>query len=106
MIQCWRNLMCMMDEIRAKRDEIYAIARRHKAEKLWVFGSCARREERPDSDVDFLVKFGDGMGLFELFDFESEMSNEVGRKVDLINVTALDRSPCFAYNVKKEMVEL
>jgi hypothetical protein len=29
----------------AARDEIYAIARRHKAEKLWVFGSCARREE-------------------------------------------------------------
>ena len=36
--------MCMMDEICAKRDEIYAIARKHKAEKLWVFGSCARRE--------------------------------------------------------------
>ena len=41
----WRKNMCMLDEIRAKRDEIYAIARRHKAEKLWVFGSCARREE-------------------------------------------------------------
>ena len=91
----------MLDEIRAKRDEIYAIARRHKAEKLWVFGSCARKEERPDR-----VKFGDSIGFFELFDFESEMSNEVGRKVDLINVTALDRSPCFAYNVKKEMMEL
>ena len=59
--------MCMLDEIRARcacreairspevakqraatrsqeaaRDEIYAIARAHKAEKLWVFGSCAR----------------------------------------------------------------
>ena len=98
--------MCMLDEIRAKRDEIYAIARRHKAEKLWVFGSCARKDERPDSDVDFLVKFGDGIGLFELFDFEGEMASEVGRKVDLINVTALDRSPCFAYNVRKEMLEL
>ena len=37
--------MCMLDEIRARRDEIYAIARRHKAEKLWVFGSCARKED-------------------------------------------------------------
>ena len=35
--------MCMLDEIRAKRDEIYAVARAHKAEKLWVFGSCARK---------------------------------------------------------------
>ena len=38
--------MCMLDEIRARRDEIYAIARKHKAEKLWVFGSCARKERR------------------------------------------------------------
>jgi predicted nucleotidyltransferase len=44
----WRQVeknMCMLDEIRAKRDEIYAVAKRHKAERLWVFGSCARREE-------------------------------------------------------------
>ncbi len=39
-----RKSMCMLDEIRAKRDEIYAIARRHKVERLWVFGLCARRE--------------------------------------------------------------
>ena len=39
------DCMCMLDEIRAKRDEIYAIARAHKAEKLWVFGSCARKKE-------------------------------------------------------------
>ncbi len=98
--------MCMLDEIRAKRDEIYAIARKHKAEKLWVFGSCARKEEQPDSDVDFLVKFGDSIGLFEHFDFEREMSDTVGRKVDLINATALDRSPFFAYNARKDMVAL
>ena len=49
--------MCILDEIRAKREEIYAIARAHKAEKLWVFGSCARKEETPESDVVFLVKW-------------------------------------------------
>ena len=96
--------MCMLDEIRAKRDEIYAIARRHKAEKLWVFGSCARKEERPDSDVDMLVKFGGGIGFFELSDFEQEMAGAIGRKVDLVNSTALDRSPFFAYNARKDMV--
>ena len=54
----------MMDEIRAKRDEIYAIAKKHKAEKLWVFGSCARKEERPGSDVDF---FGDIQPAYNYF---------------------------------------
>ena len=57
--------MCMLDEIRARRDEIYAIARKHKAEKLWVFGSCARKEERPGSDVDLLVKFGPQTTIFD-----------------------------------------
>ena len=49
--------MCMLDTISAKRDEIYAAANSHKAERLWVFGSCARKEEGPDSDVDFIVDF-------------------------------------------------
>ena len=35
--------MCMLDEIRAKRDEIYAVVRVQKAEKLWVFGSYVRK---------------------------------------------------------------
>ena len=35
--------MCMLDKIHARRDEIHAIARKHKAEKLWVFGSVARK---------------------------------------------------------------
>ncbi len=37
--------MGMLDEIRAKRDEIYAIARRHKVERFWVFGSCVRNAQ-------------------------------------------------------------
>ena len=35
----------MLDRVREKRGEIYKLAGEHKAEKLWVFGSCARKEE-------------------------------------------------------------
>ena len=106
----WYNVrvleMCMLDEIRARRDEIYAIARKHKAEKLWVFGSCARKEERPDSDVDFLIKFSPGVGCRDYLSLESSFSSLLGRGVDVVSYTALDRSPCFAYNVRKEMSEV
>ena len=54
------DFMCMLDTIQAKRDDLYAVAKKHKAEKLWVFGSCARKEETPDSDVDLLVQFSNG----------------------------------------------
>ena len=97
--------MCMLDEIRAKRDEIYAIARRHKAEKLWVFGSCARRGERPDSDVDFLVKWMPGEYSWRN---ERAMSSAyeklLGSKVDLVASRILPQSLGFAHRVCKEAV--
>ena len=97
--------MCMLDEIRTKRDEIYAIARKHKAEKLWVFGSCARKEERPDSDVDFLVKWMPGEYSWRN---ERAMSSAyeklLGSKVDLVASRILPQSLGFAHRVCKEAV--
>ena len=98
--------MCMMDEIAAKRDEIHALARGHNAERLWVFGSCARREERPDSDVDVLVKFSGGIGLVEYVRFERELSHLLGRKVELTVNTVLLREPRFAERVCREAVAI
>ena len=96
--------MCVMDEIRAKRNEIYAIARRHKAERLWVFGSCARREERPDSDVDFLVKFSPDVSFRDYDVIESGLSMLLGRGVDVVSSSVLPNAPRFANRVCREAV--
>ena len=96
--------MCMLNEIRAKRDEIYAIARRHKAEKLWVFGSCARREERPDSDVDFLVRFGDDASFGAHVRLGDDFNAYFSRKVDVVSDRGL--SPYIGKIIKKEAVAI
>jgi uncharacterized protein len=44
--------------IRLKREEIVKIAAKHGARNVRVFGSVARGEAKPDSDVDFLVDVG------------------------------------------------
>ena len=97
--------MCMLDEIRSKRDEIYAIARKHKAEKLWVFGSCARKEERPDSDVDFLVKWMPGEYSWRN---ERAMSSAyeklLGSRVDLVASRILQQYLSFVHRVCQETV--
>ena len=98
--------MCMLDEIRAKRDEIYAIARKHKAEKLWVFGSCARREERPDSDIDLLVKFAPGATFRDFVGVERQVGSMFGRGVDVVENTALRKNPRFAWQVCPEAVAI
>ena len=96
--------MCMLDEIRARRDEIYAIARRHKAEKLWVFGSCARKEERPDSDVDLLVRFGDDAGFGAQVRLGDDFNVYFGRKVDVVSARGL--SPYIGKVIRKEAVAI
>ena len=98
--------MCMLDTIHAKRDEIYAIARKHKAEKLWVFGSVARREERPDSDVDFLVKFAPEASFRDFMGIEHDVSEMLGRSVDIVENTAIRRDPRFAWRVCPEAIAL
>lgn len=96
--------MSMLDTIHAKRDEIYNIAKKHQAERLWVFGSVARKAERPDSDVDFLAEFTSGLSYFGLCDFEDELKKLLHCPVQIVSHKALDKSPCFAYNVRKDML--
>ena len=98
--------MCMLDTIHAKRDEIYAIARKHKAEKLWVFGSVARKEERPDSDVDFLVKFSSGASFKDFMGIERSVGEMLGRPIDVVENTAIRRDPRFAWRVCPEAIAL
>lgn len=98
--------MCMMDEITAKRDRIHAIAKGHKAEKLWVFGSCARKEERPDSDVDFLIKFDPSVGHKDYTAIEQGLSSLLGRAVDVVSTRVLPSSPRFANRVCKEAIAI
>ena len=96
----------MLDTVRAKSEEIRSIARKHQAEKVWLFGSCARKEERPDSDVDFLVKFHDGASLFNLGGMSADVSRMLGRKVDVVEYSTIEREPFFAYTVRKDMMSV
>lgn len=96
--------MSMLDTIRSKRDQIYAIAREHKAEKLWVFGSCARGEEQENSDIDFLVKYSPEASLFDDIRFERSLSALFSRGVDLVSSAVLPREVRFANRVCKEAV--
>jgi uncharacterized protein len=63
------------------------ICRRYGIKELLLFGSAARGEMRPDSDIDLLVEFeaDANIGLFEHFDAASELSQLIGRKVDLVS---------------------
>lgn len=64
---------------------IAEFCRKHHIRKLSFFGSVLREDFGPDSDVDVLVDFitGKGPGFFGLSHMELELSDILGRKVDL-----------------------
>ena len=65
--------MTQLDRLQYLKDEILRIVRKHNAEKVYVFGSCARREETPGSDVDLLVDFNRNATLFDQVDIQNEI---------------------------------
>jgi predicted nucleotidyltransferase len=71
--------------------EIAEICRRYQVKELAVFGSAARGEMRPDSDIDLLVEFlpESRVDLLQHFAAEREFSTLLGRKVDLVSKRAL-----------------
>ena len=73
-----------MVRISVDRKRIADFCRRHHVRRLAFFGSVLRDDFRPDSDVDVLVEFEEGHvpGL-AFFDMESELSQLMGRKVEL-----------------------
>ncbi len=71
------------------RDELRAIAHRHGARNLRVFGSTARGDARSDSDVDLLVDLEPGRTLLDLVALRRELSAALGRPADVVTADLL-----------------
>ncbi len=85
----------MTPNIELDRSALAEVCRRHQIARLSIFGSALRDDFRPDSDVDLLVEFlpDAQVGLIGLARIELELSDVIGRKVDLR--TPRDLSPRF-----------
>ena len=75
-----------LDDLRARREEILRIAAARGAYNVRVFGSVARGEAGPESDVDFLVDLEPGHTLFDLSELILDLEEALGRKVDVLEI--------------------
>lgn len=73
------------------REEILAIAAKHGAYNVRVFGSVARGEANAKSDVDFLVELEPGRNLLDRIALIQELEGLLGRKVDVAKPENLHR---------------
>jgi predicted nucleotidyltransferase len=74
-------------------EEIAGFCRRNHIRKLSLFGSILTERFRPESDIDILVEFESGHGptMFGIIEMEMELTERLGRKVDLRTAEELSR---------------
>ncbi len=95
----------LLDTLHRQKAAIEAACRQYGARRIRVFGSVARGEERPDSDIDFLVDFPPGYDLFtQRLPLAERLAEITGRHLDLIPEHELNRHLRDA--VLKEAVDL
>jgi predicted nucleotidyltransferase len=75
--------------LKTHRKEILELASKHGATKIRVFGSVARGDARPDSDIDFLVNLESGRSLMDLARLLRDLQTLLGREVDVVTEAGL-----------------
>lgn len=75
--------------VEERRGEIKAVAARHRVRAIAVFGSVARGDEGPDSDLDFLVEFESGSSLIDLVRLQDDLRDLLVRPVDVVSLGGL-----------------
>jgi predicted nucleotidyltransferase len=75
-----------------RRDEVIETAARHGARNVRVFGSVARGDARPDSDIDLLVEFAPGSSLLDHAALVRALAELLGRRVEVASDRGLRAS--------------
>ena len=90
---------CTLDEIKTKVSDT---AMQYGVKKVYLFGSYARGEASPGSDIDICIEKGSIRTLFELSGFCLDLEETLGNKVDLVTTAGLSGE--FKEQIEKDMV--
>jgi len=72
------------DLLKSKRDALLALAAEKGLKDVRIFGSVARGDDTPSSDVDLLVNVADASDPLAFVDFQAEVEKLLSRRVDLV----------------------
>lgn len=98
--------MLTREQIIEKREAILAVARRHGASEVRIFGSVARGEATDKSDLDLLVRFDPGRSLIDHGMLIEDLETLLGIKVDVVSEGALSPQDRFSNLLAREAVPL
>lgn len=79
---------------------------RYDVREAYLFGSFARGEQTPDSDIDLRLVCGHTMTFGALYELSLELEEELGRKVNFVTNPPDNMRPAFRKNIEQDEVRL
>lgn len=80
------------------------VGKQYGVENIFLFGSYARGDNKENSDIDFRIDKGEIRGLFQLCGFRNQLSDSLGKEVDVLTTPSLDEK--FLNRIAKEEILL
>lgn len=74
--------------------------------EAYLFGSFARGEQTPNSDIDLRLVCGNAMTFGTLYELSHELERELGRKVEIVTSPPEHMRPAFRKSIKQEEIRL
>jgi predicted nucleotidyltransferase len=84
------------------RDEVARLLARYPISRAWIFGSVARGDDRPDSDLDLLVELKPGASFADYVDLDAAMTSLLGCHVDVVTTKELESNELFRRRVNRQ----
>lgn len=78
-----------LEQLRSRREEILALAERHGAHNVRVFGSVVRGESGSESDIDLLIDMDEQRSLLDLVALWQDLQDILGQRVDVVTERSL-----------------
>jgi len=83
---------------------LWPVIQKHGVTSLWIFGSHARGDSRPNSDLDLLVDFASPPGFDNFMGLKIDLEDRLGTKIDLLSRSAC--KPRFLKAIEPELLHV
>lgn len=91
--------------IKQIKERIKPVMEKHGIKDVYLFGSYARGEAKNSSDVDIYCEKGDVNTLFKAIDFDEELENALGKKVDVVTIGS-KMHDFFKQQIEEDMIKI